>query len=126
MKKQQLEPRICIFTKCVNGRDEHVIKPHSTFCVCSSYLLDKKLCGRTLILDDLDFKMLKRVSSDSKVFNILLKIDDKECKSQNTDTCKSNLPDNVLRQITLVHNVCLFPLKSVKESMESSIKHDLK
>lgn len=80
------------------------------------------------VLDNLDFKMLKRVSSNSKVFNISSKIDDKERKSlaEHRHMCKTNLPDNVLHQIRLVHNVRLFSIKQLKESMESSIEQDLK
>lgn len=80
------------------------------------------------VQDNLDIKMLKRVSSDSKVFNISLRIDDKECKTltEQRHVCKTNLPDDVPHQIRLVHNVRLFSIKPVKESMESSIQQDVK
>lgn len=107
------------------------VKENMCFCLYATLHFQYNssvLLAAESIRDSLDIKMQKRVSSNSKVFNILSKGDDKECNSltQQRHMCKTNLPDNVLHQIRLVHNVSLFSLKTVKNSIESSIKQDLK
>lgn len=92
MEKQQLLLQSFIEAKKKkrgNQKAENLIRPSvkENMCFCLYAKLhfqynSSQFCWQqSPSWKNLDIKMLKRVGSDSKVFNILSKIDDKESKS---------------------------------------------